>query len=45
MSVIAVAVKHLIDAGVTGDALVTAIAEMEAAQDTRSTGAKRQASL
>ena len=43
MSVMAVAVKHLIAAGVTGDALVTAIAEMEAAIDTRSTGAKRQA--
>lgn len=31
MSIIAVAVKHLISAGVTGDALVTAIAEMEEA--------------
>lgn len=29
MSVMAVAVKHLIAAGVTGDALVTVIAEME----------------
>lgn len=43
MSVIATAVKHLIAAGVTGDALVTAIAEMEAATDTRSSAAKRQA--
>lgn len=32
MSIIATAVKHLIAAGVTGDALVQAIAEMEAAQ-------------
>ena len=31
MSVIATAVKHLIAAGVTGDALVTAIADMESA--------------
>lgn len=43
MSIIATAVKHLIAAGVTGDALVTAIAEMEASIDTRSTAAKRQA--
>lgn len=43
MSIIATAVKHLIAAGVTGDALVAAIAEMEASIDTRSTGAKRQA--
>lgn len=43
MSVLSVAVKHLIAAGVTGDALVRAIEEMEAAIDTRSTGAKRQA--
>lgn len=43
MSVIATAVKHLIAAGVTGDALVTAVAEMEAATDTRSSAAKRQA--
>ena len=43
---IAIAVKHLLAAGVTGDALVTAIAEMEAAMlpvDTRSKGAIRQA--
>jgi hypothetical protein len=32
VSIIATAVKHLIAAGVTGDALVQAIAEMEAAQ-------------
>lgn len=43
MSIIATAVKHLIAAGVTGDALVAAIAEMEAATDTRSSAAKRQA--
>lgn len=42
MSVIATAVEHLLAAGVTGDALVRAIAAMEAATDTRSTGAKRQ---
>jgi hypothetical protein len=34
MSIIATAVKHLMAAGVTGDALVAAIAEMEAASDT-----------
>jgi hypothetical protein len=43
VSIIATAVKHLIAAGVTGDALVAAIAEMEAATDTRSSAAKRQA--
>lgn len=32
MSIIATAVKHLLAAGVTGDALVAAIAEMEAAK-------------
>lgn len=32
MSIIATAVKHLLAAGVTGDALVQAIAEMEASQ-------------
>ncbi len=45
MSIIAVAVRHLMAAGVTGEALVAAIAAMEAespATDTRSTGAKRQ---
>ena len=45
MSVIATAVRHLLAAGVTGEALVAAIADMEASQpeqDTRSTGAKRQ---
>ena len=41
---IAVAVKHLIAAGVTGDDLVTAIAEMEASLKTvRSVNAERQA--
>ena len=44
MSVIATAVKHLIAAGVTGDALVTAIADMEsAANPARSKGAERTA--
>lgn len=43
MSVIATAVKHLLAAGVTGDALVAAIADMEASMDTRSSAAKRQA--
>lgn len=45
MSIIAVAVKHLIAAGVSGDDLVRAIAEMEAEMappDTRSAGARRQ---
>ena len=42
MSVLAVAIKHLVALGMTGDALASAIAEMEAAQDNRSTGAKRQ---
>lgn len=43
MSIIATALKHLIAAGVAGDDLVRAVAEMEAATDTRSTAAKRQA--
>lgn len=47
MSLIATAVKHLIAAGVTGDALLTAIAEMEAQvraePKQRSAGAERQA--
>lgn len=44
MSIIAVAVKHLIAAGVTNDALVTAIAEMEKALiPEKSAAAKRQA--
>jgi len=42
MSVLAVAVKHLVALGMSGDALAAAIAEMQAAEDTRSTGAKRQ---
>lgn len=41
--IISVAVRHLVANGVTGDALIAAIADMEAAIDTRSTGAKRQA--
>ncbi len=43
MSVIATALKHLIAAGVAGDDLVRAVAEMEAATDTRSSAARRQA--
>lgn len=49
MSVIATALKHLIAAGLSGDALVAAVAEIEAslandvAEDTRSSAAKRQA--
>lgn len=43
MSVLSVAVKHLVALGMAGDALVAAIAEMEAEIDTRSVGAKRQA--
>ncbi|QNA85203.1 hypothetical protein G4G27_15245 [Sphingomonas sp. So64.6b] len=43
MSVIATAMRHLIDAGVSGDALYRAIAELEAATDTRSPGARRMA--
>lgn len=43
MSVIATAMRHLIEAGVSGDALYRAIAELEAATDTRSPGARRMA--
>lgn len=45
MSIIATALKHLIAAGVSGDDLVRAVEEMEAAvaPDTRSSAAKRQA--
>lgn len=44
MSVIATAVKHLLAAGVTGDALIAAIAEMESSvQPKRSSGAERTA--
>lgn len=43
MSVIATAIRHLIDAGVSGDALYRAVAELEAATDTRSPGARRMA--
>lgn len=44
MSVIATALKHLMAAGVTGDALVNAIADIEkAAQPIRSSGAERTA--
>lgn len=41
---VSIAAKHLMAAGVTGDALVTALAEIEAAsQPSRSKGAERQA--
>ena len=44
MGAIATAAKHLIAAGVTGDALVTALEEIEdAAAPKRSKGAERQA--
>jgi hypothetical protein len=43
VSVIATAVKHLLAAGVTGDALVDAIAEMEAAQPKDATADRRRA--
>lgn len=43
MSVLAVAVKHLVALGMAGDALASAIAEMQAAEDMRSTGARRTA--
>lgn len=44
MSVIATALRHLMAAGVSGDALVTAIAEIELAmQPKRSSGAERTA--
>jgi hypothetical protein len=43
MGIISTAVKHLIAAGVTGDALVTAIQEMEDACPVRSKAAERQA--
>lgn len=42
MSVLAVAIKHLVALGMSGDELQAAIAEMQAAEDTRSVGAKRQ---
>lgn len=41
--IITAAVKHLMAHGVQGDDLLAALADMEAAIDTRSTGAKRQA--
>ena len=44
MSVIATALKHLMAAGVSGDALVNAVAEIESAmQPKRSSGAERTA--
>jgi hypothetical protein len=43
MSVIATAVKHLLAAGVTGEALVNAIAEMEAAQPKDAAAERRRA--
>lgn len=43
MSVIATAVRHLMAAGVTGEALVAAIAEMEAAQPKDAAAERRRA--
>ena len=43
MSVMATAIKLLIEAGVGGDGLVDAVVRLEAATDRRSAGAKRQA--
>jgi hypothetical protein len=43
MGVIATALQHMIAAGVPGEQIVSAVAAMEAATDTRSAGAKRQA--
>jgi len=42
MSILSVAIKHLVALGMTGDDLQAAIAEMQAAEDMRSSGAKRQ---
>lgn len=43
MSIIATAVRHLLAAGVTGEALVQAIADMESAQPKDATAEKRRA--
>lgn len=43
MGVIATALQHMIAAGMPHDQIVRAVAAMEVATDTRSTGAKRQA--
>jgi|GEM_PF-3543637 len=43
MSIIATAVRHLMAAGVTGEALIEAIAEMEAAQPKDAAAEKRRA--
>ena len=43
MGIIATTVELLIAAGVSGDALVEAVAALDSAADRRSTGAKRQA--
>lgn len=43
MGVIAIAIEHMIAAGMPAEQLVRAIAAMETAADTRSAGAKRQA--
>ncbi|MEO9131931.1 MAG: SGNH/GDSL hydrolase family protein [Sphingomonas sp.] len=43
MGIIATAIDYMIAAGITGDALVSAVADMEAAVDTRSPAARRQA--
>ena len=42
MNQIAIAVKHMLAAGMSPEAVVAAVAEMEGAADTRSAGAKRQ---
>jgi lysophospholipase L1-like esterase len=43
MGIIATAVEFMLAAGISGDALISAVADMEAAVDTRSPAAKRQA--
>jgi len=43
MGVIATALQHMIAAGMPGEQIVSAVAAMEAVNDTRSAGAKRQA--
>src|SRR4051812_42792805 len=43
MGIIATAIEHMMAAGINGDALVSVVADMETAVDTRSLAAKRQA--
>ena len=43
MGVIATALQHMIAAGMPGEQIISAVAAMEAVNDTRSAGAKRQA--